>query len=187
MKFSFLCPMCMCETQKERSAYNRAQRSGLAFYCGRKCAGAARRNNKDRDAKIAEKAEYDRLYRLKNREVLRAKKAVYYAKNHDREKEREIRKLRMPKHVEYCRRPEYKAYKKSYDRKYRAERLYGDFSESYLFLLEIENEVSDRATRTEIYTSNGILNKALKRKRDYVNATGIPYRNHPKERALGDA
>ncbi|MGS7457682.1 hypothetical protein, partial [Mycobacterium tuberculosis] len=69
----------------------------------------------------------------------------------------------MPKHIEYCRRPEYRAWKRGYDRRYRAKKHYGPFWESALTLVEIEAEVLSRATRYQLDLESGKLNKSLRR------------------------
>ena len=119
------------------------------------------------------KREYDRQYRADRSALIKAKRAAYYAKVGPliRDKEREKRKERMPKHVEYCRRPEYKAKKKEYDLDMRAKE-FGEFGESYKILLEIQREVLSRATRVEIAQQNNLLNKSTRRKDDYGRITG---------------
>jgi hypothetical protein len=98
------------------------------------------------------KAAYDREYRAKNREMLRAKKAAAYAiyGPAHREKEREIRKRKMPAHVEYCRNPEYVVKKSEYDRRKMLEE-YGDYAECYqllkLLVVEINKVQPDRFER----------------------------------------
>ena len=78
----------------------------------------------------------------------------------------------MPKHVEYCRRPEYRASKREYDRKHRAQQDFGPFAEAALILGDLDAEIATRASRYEIYSANGTLNKALRRKREYAKAFG---------------
>ena len=46
----------------------------------------------------------------------------------------------MPKHVEYCRRPEYKAWKHEYDIQKAAEE-FGEFGEAWRLLLDLEKEI----------------------------------------------
>lgn len=111
------------------------------------------------------------MYRAREAEKLKAKKAAYYQRTADREKEREARKRRMPKHVEYCRRPEYREWKQKYDRKYRARKEFGDFGEASIVLNDLIAEINSRATRTEIYRQNGTLNKWIARRRDYERQT----------------
>lgn len=73
----------------------------------------------------------------------------------------------MHLHVEYCRRPEYREWKKGYDREYRCKQEYGPFWEAASILFDIENEINERISRYEIYQQNGTLNKHLNRRRDY--------------------
>jgi hypothetical protein len=131
------------------------------------CAGLARRKHKSREQKIAEKAAYDAEYRERNRARIKARKAAAYRTNPNRERERAYRQANMARHVEYCRRPQYREWKVAYDRKYRAQKDFGPFADAALVLRDLEIEISSRATRTEIYAANGTLNKSLKRRRDY--------------------
>ena len=70
----------------------------------------ARRIFKSKAVRVAEKAAYDAEYRARTVEARRARQAAYYQNvtKKNPERERAIRKARMPKHVEYCRRPEYR-------------------------------------------------------------------------------
>ena len=77
-----------------------------------------------------EKAAYDREYRKKNLAWIKAKKADYFQRTYDPVKAAKERKKRMPEHVEYCRQPKYRAYKRKYDRKRRASK-FGEFAEAY--------------------------------------------------------
>lgn len=88
------------------------------------------------------KADYDREYRSKNRELLKRKKASAYAKwgPLHREEERKARQKRMPKHVEYCRRPEYRRKKAVYDRQREAAK-YGEFAECSEILKVLMREI----------------------------------------------
>lgn len=162
---SIACDQCGKKVEKTVGAVNRARAIDAHLYCSKMCVGLARRQWKSIEQKKAEKAEYDRWYRAINYRKLKKQKAAHYARTADREKEREIRQRRMPQHVEYCRRPEYKAKKKSYDRKRRAAE-YGEFADAYLLALDVDREVKVRMTRYEIYQENGRLNRsAQKRKR----------------------
>jgi hypothetical protein len=168
MKAAFICANCGKASEKEAGAINRANAGGFNLYCSRECSSIGRRKGKTPEQLKAEKKAYDEQYRAKNRARLKAQKAAYYAKTADREKEREIRKERMPQHVEYCRRPEYRAKKHEYDRQYRA-REYGQFGDAYLLLVDIQKEVLSRASRYEIDLANGKLNKRRKRKDECHN------------------
>lgn len=140
------------------------------MYCDRACAGVARRKEQTAEEKRAAKAEYDARRRVEKAEEIRAAKRARHLATYDPAKAREHRKSRMAAHVEYCRRPEYRQWKKQYDRKYRCQREYGPFWEAATLLLDVQEEVHARATDYEIRTQNGTLNKALQRRRQDANA-----------------
>lgn len=171
MKVAIVCAYCGKDAMKESGGVNRAIRIGAPLYCDRECAGKGRCVFRTDSEKRAAKAAYDAEYRERNRAGLKAKKAAYYASNVDREREREVRKKRMPRHVEYCRRPEYKKWKAQYDRKYLARKRYGDFGAAAIVLRDLEVEISSRASRIEISRTNGTLNKHQNRRRDYERQT----------------
>ena len=112
-----ICPQCTAQFEARTGHANRAAKTGAPLYCGRTCAGLARRlpAPKSVEQKKAEKAAYDRKYRQRDPEARKAERAAYYQRTRDPEKERELRKAKMPQHVEYCRRPEYRAYKREYE------------------------------------------------------------------------
>ena len=170
-KTAVTCAHCSAVSIKENAAVNRALKGGKKLFCGRKCFALSRRQNKSDEQRKAEKAEYDRRYREKNREVLRAKKAAYFRKTYDPTEAAIYRKARMHKHVEYCRRPEYREKKKAYDRRRRAKLQFGDYDEAFLMLQDLEREVLSRQSRYEIDLQNGKLNKSQIRKREYVRQT----------------
>ena len=87
-----------------------------------------------------QKAAYDRIYRERNKVRIRANHAAYFQRTYDPAKAAVERQLRMPKHVEYCRQPKYRAYKRGYDKTRRASR-FGPFAEAYLILLELKREI----------------------------------------------
>ena len=91
--------------------------------------------------KKKEKAAYDREYRAKNRALLKAKKAAYFQRTYDPVKAAEERKKKMPQHIEYCRRPEYKAKKKLYDHNRMRGRYDGEWLEVALLLYELQKEI----------------------------------------------
>lgn len=96
------------------------------------------------------KAAYDREYRRKNKAMLQAKKAAYYQRTYDPIKAAKERKKTMPRHVEYCRRPEYKKKKYAYDRKREAAK-YGEYAECRdilrVLMKEIKRQEPDRFER----------------------------------------
>jgi hypothetical protein len=169
------CPQCRKWSEVDRSAVIRAKKDGYRKFCGRKCSGLARRKYIPPEVKKARKRDYDVLYRAKNLARIKANKAAYYQRTRDPEKERIERKKRMPNHVEYCRRPQYRQWKQGYDLKYRAKRLFGPFAEAALVLRDVEMEIDRRMTWVERHQANGTLNKSTQRKRDYAIQTGRPY------------
>ena len=163
----YTCPQCGCAFKADASRANRAARIGSPLHCGKVCAGVARRKGKTTDQKRAEKAAYDAAYRAKNAEMLRVKKARYHEETYDPQQAAIARKRRMPWHVEYCRRPEYREKKQVYDQKHRAEKTYGDFAECFLLVMKIRGECLEQSTDYDIRQSGGTLNKKLKRRMDY--------------------
>lgn len=160
------CAHCGKTSDRPSGHVNRARARGDNLYCSRACSGFGRRKGKTQDQRKEEKRLYDIEYRARNSEELRRKKHAYYQRTRDPSKEAKKRKERMPSHIEYCRRPEYRTWKKSYDRRYRAVKHYGAFAECFLLVMDIRDECLSRMTDYEIRLEKGTLNKALKRKRD---------------------
>lgn len=148
-------------------AYNRSVKSGLNVFCNLRCFGLSRRLNETDEEKKSAKSFYDMFLRVSKTEDELIKEsfenAFYfqldYRSNPDKYKEQ--RRKRMPKHVEYCRRPEYKQYKINYDKKYRAKKDYGIFWEAAIILIDLEKEIDNRLVKNEL----GLINKSQKRKR----------------------
>lgn len=162
------CSYCKAELKHNPSRINRAVRSGLPLFCNRACFGLVHRLNNP--PTLAEKKEakriYDQKYRLLDPEAMRAKKAKYYAENHDREKERIQRKARMPYHVAYCRQPEYVAKKREFDKQQRINK-YADYGEAWRILLDLEKEIRSRATKYERLVAKGYFNRSsIQRRRE---------------------
>ena len=151
---------------------NRAAKSSSPVYCGRVCAGLSRRKNKSAEQLKAEKREYDARRRKILAEQIKAKKAEYFKRTYDPEKAAVKRKERMPKHVEYCRRPEYRKWKAEYDRIHLAKKKVGDFWESELIARDIRAACLDLQDDTEIRRNAGTLNKHLNRRREYDRTHG---------------
>lgn len=178
----FKCAHCGKETDQPAGHVNRARKRGNSLYCSRECSGLGRRTNKTAEQRKEEKRLYDIEYRNRDVEGRKARKAAYYERTKDRAKEAETRKKRMPKHVEYCQRPEYRAWKKSYDRKYRAQKHYGEFADCFLLVMDIRDECLSRMTDYEIRLEKGTLSKSQKRKRDDQRA----YSHSPENGSLGN-
>ena len=164
------CAHCSSPVKQKPGAINRAQRCGLPIYCDRICSGLGRRKHKSLVDRKAEKCIYDAQYRAAHLEEITAKKAWRHKSTYDPVAAAVVRKRRMPLHIEYCRQPQYRAYKKGYDSNRRAAE-YGPYAEAFQILLAIESEVKSRASNYEINLTNETLNKSLKRKRAYVQIT----------------
>lgn len=161
------CPQCSAEFAVKTERLNRALKIGAPLYCGRKCAGLARRLKApptDAERKEAKRL-YDARRRVEKAEEIKAKKCEYFKRTYDPVTAAEKRKEKMPQHIEYCRRPEYKDWKRDYDSRHLAKKKFGEFAEAALLLQNIEREIEERATRYEIYRANGTLNKAQTRRR----------------------
>lgn len=169
-----VCAWCSKPAVKASGGDRRSWRIGAPVYCGRRCAGLARRKGKTKTQRVEEKRIYDAAYREKNLASIKAKKAARYQATRDPVKEAAYRKANMARHVEYCRRPEYKAYKREYDRKLRA-RDYGPFADCFLLLQDLNAEIASRMSKYEIYIANGRFEKyhAKRRQRRLENAQPI--------------
>lgn len=152
------------------------------MFCTRACAGVARRSDTTTDQRRAAKAEYDRQRRADLAEKLKAEKAEYHRRTYDPAKAAIVRKARMPRHVEYCRRPEYREWKAQYDRQHRARKHYGDYAECFLIAMQIRAECLERMTDEEIRIASGTINKKLNRRREYDRT----HSNKPEIGALGN-
>lgn len=160
------CAQCGKEVDKDRSAVNRAAKIGAKLFCGKVCFGLSRRVAKEPDQKKAEKKAYDAEYRVKNKALLKDKKAKRYQETRDPEKERVYRQAHMHRHVEYCRRPEYREKKHEYDKK-RNEMEYADFAESWRLLQLLESEIRSQASAYEVRKQQGYYTRnAQKRRRE---------------------
>lgn len=163
----YQCAHCGNTADKPAGHVNRARARGLNLYCNRICSGFGRRHGKTKEQLVAEKAAYDAAYRAQNIATLKAKKIAYHRATYDPAKAAEHRQTRMPYHVEYCRRPEYRAWKRDYDRKYRAEQEYGEFAECFLLVMDIRDECLSQMTDYEIRYAKGGVGKTQQRKRAY--------------------
>lgn len=175
----FNCAHCGGMADRPSGHVNRARSRGLNLYCSRECSGFGRRKDLTVEQRKEAKRLYDIEYRARDPEGRKALKAEYYRRTHDPVREAEQRKQRMPKHVEYCRRPEYREWKKGYDRNYRAVKTYGDFAECFLLVQDIRDECLSRMSDYEIRVENGTINKSTQRKRDYERSISNRTENGP--------
>lgn len=156
MMLTLQCEWCGATVMRTECVF---LRNGPHVFCGRKCSSERRQQHKTDSQKRAAKADYDREYRAQNLRRIRRKKKAYFQRTYDPAKAAVERKKNMPRHVEYCRSPEYRKWKHRYDVKYNAKRAYGDFGESFILLKKIENEVGKRMSDYEIRLQQGTLNK----------------------------
>lgn len=160
----FRCAHCRKQADKPSGQVNRARAEGLKLFCDRRCFGLSRRQHKTKAQRIEEKRLYDIEYREKNRETLNAKKREYFQRTYDPVAAAAHRKTRMPYHVEYCRRPEYRVKKQSYDQK-RRDAEYGEFAEVARLAIDLNREIKERATNEQIKQQSGTANKSQTRRR----------------------
>jgi hypothetical protein len=165
------CDYCCQRTEKPAGQVNRARKIGAALYCDRRCASKAKRIPRTKAERIDAKRLYDMAYRAKNRAMLKAKKRAYFQRTYDPVKAARERKKRMHLHVEYCRQPRYKAWKRKYDLKYRASE-YGPFAEAYVLAINLNREIKARMSNYEIRLQNETLNKRQARARSAAEAPG---------------
>jgi hypothetical protein len=177
------CKQCGSMVEKFIGAINRAGKINAPLFCGLACAGLHRRKDFTHEQLVERKRIYDLQYREKNLPLLKQKKRAYHQRTYDPVTEAVKRAANMPRHVEYCRQPEYKKWKANYDSKRRAVLMYGDYWDPFLTLMQVEKEVLDRMSKYEIYLSNGTINKRLQRKRAYERTHG----NKSENFSLGNA
>jgi hypothetical protein len=166
MSIEITCAQCGTKSRKAVGAVNRAAKIGAPLYCDRVCYGLARRRAVPvTKAQLVERKRlYDMEYRRKNLARITAQKATHYQATRDPERERAIRKANMPRHIEYCRRPVYRAKKAEYDAKVRAAE-YGAFAEAYRLLLYLEREIRSRATSYERLKAKGYYTRNAQQRR----------------------
>lgn len=158
------CDYCCQPTDKAPGFVNRARKIGAALYCDRTCAGMARRVPSSKADRVEAKRLYDAEYRRKNRAMLKAKKAAYFQRTYDPVRAARERRERMPLHVEYCRQPRYKAWKRTYDQK-RRDNEFGPFAEAARLAINLNREIKGRMSNYEIRIQNQTLNKRQSRTR----------------------
>jgi len=166
----FICAFCDVTAERPAGHCNRSLARGDKLYCGRRCSGLGRRKHKTKAQKVEEKRLYDMEYREQNIERLTVQKREHFKRTYNPAKAAIERKAKMPRHIEYCRQPKYRAWKRDYDRQYLAKKDYGEFWECALLADDIRNEALNRMTDYEIRLSKGTLNKSQQRKRDLARA-----------------
>lgn len=160
-----VCDCCKKKADLSTGKVNRAKKDGYKIYCSRACSSEARRFHRSNEEKKRLKKEYDKQFRKLNADRIKKAKAEAFKKDYEKhpEKYKLIRQKRKEEHNEYCRQPEYKKWKTEYDKKYRAEKNYGEFAECFLLIKEIEKEYNQQ----EVRQINNLHNKSQKRKRTW--------------------
>lgn len=161
------CAYCGKVTEKSTGHYNRAIKLGAGLYCDRRCASNGHKTNETPEEKKSIKSWYDLLLRMSmtddERELDEFQNMVYfqwdYTNNPDKYRKR--RQDRMEYHVEYCRQPEYKEWKRRYDENYRARKDYGDWWEVAIALKNLDKEIDYRESKRQ----NKIYNKSTSRRK----------------------
>lgn len=166
-----VCCFCGKSAKLLTSRVNRAKKMGLNIYCSRKCAGFGRRVNRTDKEKKRIKAEYDREYRIKNLEEIKREHHEYFKKTYNPKQAAIDRKKRMPYHIEYCRQPKYRKWKREYDQKFVARKKFGEYWESALLIKDIEHEYQ----QNEVRQINNLHNKSQKRKRKWKQLQKLNY------------
>ncbi len=161
-----ICPHCQKEFEVYVAYLNKANSIGAPRYCSKACSGLARRKGITPEQFKANKAAYDKEYRL--REGQKEKHRASWKKNYNPVKAAEYRKKRMPIHVEYCRQPEYKEKKIVYDREHRAKKLYGEHWESAILIEQINNKLIQMADKADLRQIQGTNSKSQRRKRQWL-------------------
>lgn len=130
---ALICSYCGKEMIKTRAAIRRAQRRRTPLYCNIQCAGKA---------KIKYTTEKQRKAAV-HRYYLTRKDRYPERVSAERKRWRENNKVEIARyHAKLCACPEYKEKKRGYDKRYRAERIFGKrYKESYLVFLDLDAEV----------------------------------------------
>lgn len=157
------CHQCGKDFNVHVGHYNRAMNVSGKVYCNRTCAGLGRRKNYTDAEKKEAKRLYDIEYSKRNVEEKKIKKHEYFKRTYDPQKAAIERKKKMPKHIEYCRQPEYRKCKKNYDKVYHSKKNFGEMYECAIILFELESILDSKKIKIE----NNIINKTQKRKREW--------------------
>jgi len=104
------------------------------------------------------KAEYDKAYRAKRADYIKTRMQKYNESPAGRAMQKRNRDKFKQSHLEYCRTPEYRKWKKEYDHKYRLKKKYGEFWEAGSVLVKL-NEILPSKT---IKYNQGLINKTQK-------------------------
>lgn len=158
------CAHCGLKSDKKAAYVNRAIKIGAPQFCNKTCFGLSRRDYKSTEQKIKEKANYDRLYREKNADKLKAAKEIYNQTSAGRAVQKRTRDNRKEQHKEYIKTESYRKWKQQYDQMYNAKKHFGDFWEASILLERLADKIDNR----EAVKHKGTLGKTTKRKRAWL-------------------
>lgn len=136
----------------------------MRLFCNRECASIGRRKGKTKAQLVEEKRIYDARRRVELADRLKAEKAAYHKRTYDPIKAAVERQKKMPRHVEYCRRPEYRMKKQHYDSQRRLKAV-GEFAECVTLLDQLNVEILSRMSKYEIRIANGYYARQSQRRR----------------------
>lgn len=174
----FVCAHCGTVGNKCTGEVNRAASAGYALYCDHRCSGAARTARRVRPEHGTEewrqhKAAYDKARRDALGETLRALKREKYRRDVGERgdevhaKQKAWRDANVEKHSEYCRRPEYREKKHTYDvRRHWAGEVGEEWADAAVVMRVVEDEIDKRATKGQIAEQKGTVNKCQTRRRE---------------------
>lgn len=157
-----ICPNCNKEYEGKSGYINRAIKLGVLKYCSRVCSGLARRIERTDEQKRAIKKAYDKIYHQTEKKKESAR--IYNQTPAGRATQKRNRDQQKEDHLQYCRTPEYREWKKQYDELYNAKIAFGEFAECSLILEKICNIVDNR----EAVKLKGTYGKSTKRKRAWL-------------------
>lgn len=165
-----VCAYCGIIFEKPTGEYNHSVKLGLNIYCNREHSNLGRRVNETEEEKKVYKQWYDLFIRASRTEderiLFSLQKMLLFHLDYkaNPEKYKKERQRRMRAHVEYCRQPKYREYKKTYDEQYRAKKDYGEYWEAAIALKKLDKEIDYRESKRQ----NKIYNKSTtKRKRKW--------------------
>lgn len=156
------CPYCKKELTVGIGYINRANKLGVPIYCNRICSGLARRTT--REEKKAVKKAYDKIYHKTEKRKESARR--YNQTPAGRAMQKRNREQQKTQHLEYCRTPEYRAWKKEYDQLHVAKKHFGEYAESSLLLEKLSAMIDNRLAKQ----IKGTINKSRKRKRAWLKS-----------------
>lgn len=162
-----ICDGCGKKAHKRTGAVNRSRREGRPVFCTRQCFVDTRKTTKA--DKIEVKRIYDLRYSKENAQRIKERNQIYNETPAGRAMQKRNRDKFTQRHLEYCRTPEYRKWKKEYDIKHRAKKNYGEFWESFILLQDIESHID----KYEVSILNNNYNKSQKRKRNEVNSAKL--------------